>query len=55
MTRLGRLGRGVVWTLAALYFFGPFVAAILFTVHVPGTSGWSLSAYREIFHSGGNG
>jgi putative spermidine/putrescine transport system permease protein len=50
-----RLGRGLVWTLAVLYFFGPFVTALLFTVHVPGTSGWGLSAYREIFRTGGNG
>jgi putative spermidine/putrescine transport system permease protein len=51
----GRLGRGVVWLLAILYFFGPFAAAILFTFHVPGTSGWNASAYSEIFHTGGNG
>lgn len=51
----GRVGRGLVWTLAALYFFGPFATAILFTLHVPGTSGWGIGAYREIFRSGGNG
>lgn len=51
----GRIGRLVVWALAVLYFFGPFAATILFTFHVPGTSGWNASAYSEIFHNTGTG
>lgn len=51
----GRVGRGVVFGLAALYFFGPFLATILFTFHVPGTSGWNASAYTEILHPTGTG
>lgn len=42
------VGRWLILGLAALYFFGPLLAAIIFTVEKPG-GGVTLSAYGQIF------
>lgn len=44
----GRLGRWTVLAVAALYFIGPLVAAISFTLR-DAHGGISFSAYRDIF------
>jgi putative spermidine/putrescine transport system permease protein len=44
----GRLGRWVVLLVAAIYFIGPLLAAISFTVQDP-HGGITFSAYRQIF------
>jgi len=46
--RLGRIGDRVVLLLAAIYFFGPLVAAISYTLK-DNHGGISFAAYREIF------
>jgi putative spermidine/putrescine transport system permease protein len=45
---VGSLTRWAVLLGAAVYFFGPLLAAITFTVHAPG-KGFSLDAYSQIF------
>lgn len=49
----GKISRRVILAIAAIYFLGPLVAAISFTVQGP--HGLTLSAYREIFASPGQG
>lgn len=44
----GRLGRWAVLLVAAIYFIGPLLAAISFTVQDP-QGGITFSAYRQIF------
>ena len=44
--------RWLVLTVAAIYFIGPLLAAISFTVKKPG-GGVTLSAYRDIFNQPG--
>jgi putative spermidine/putrescine transport system permease protein len=44
----GSVARWVILTIAAIYFIGPLVAAISFTVQDP-HGGITFSAYREIF------
>lgn len=50
----GRAWRWVVLALAAIYFIGPLVAAISFTVK-DGHGGLTLSAYGQIFDNPGDG
>ena len=50
----GTIGRWAILLIAAIYFIGPLVAAISFTVKTPG-GGVSLGAYSEIFHAPPNG
>ncbi len=50
----GRVGRWIVLAVAAVYFVGPLVAAITFTVK-DGHGGVTLSAYRQIFQNPGDG
>jgi len=50
----GAAGRWIVLVVAAVYFIGPFLAALWFTVHRAG-HGVSFAAYKEIFKSGGIG
>ena len=52
--RRGRLGRWAVLAIAAVYFLGPLLAAISFTVQDP-RGGITFSAYGQIFDSPGNG
>jgi putative spermidine/putrescine transport system permease protein len=56
-SRRGRIrwGRGAVLLVAGLYFAVPMLASVFFTVHVPGSSGWSVSAYTGLFSAGGFG
>jgi len=51
--RGGTTLRWVVLALAAIYFIGPLLAAISFTVKKPG-GGITFSAYREIFDQPGD-
>jgi putative spermidine/putrescine transport system permease protein len=44
----GSIGRWVILTLAGIYFIGPLLAAISFTVQDP-HGGVTFSAYRQIF------
>ncbi|WP_375483706.1 ABC transporter permease [uncultured Jatrophihabitans sp.] len=50
----GQVGRRVVLLVAAVYFIGPLVAAISFTVQNP-HGGITFSAYRQIFTNPGDG
>ena len=50
----GRIGRWIVLAVAAVYFIGPLIAAITFTVK-DGHGGLTLSAYRQIFSNPGTG
>ncbi|WP_375499514.1 ABC transporter permease [uncultured Jatrophihabitans sp.] len=50
----GRLGRWLILLIAAIYFIGPLVAAISFTVQDP-HGGITFSAYRQIFNNPGTG
>ncbi|HEX2903515.1 MAG TPA: hypothetical protein VHO01_08670 [Jatrophihabitans sp.] len=55
--RSARGGRGLRWlilTVAAVYFIGPLLAAIAFTLR-DGHGGVSFAAYRDIFHNPGTG
>jgi ABC-type spermidine/putrescine transport system permease subunit II len=45
----GRLGRRIILLVAAVYFIGPLVAAISFTVQDHAHGGLTFSAYRAIF------
>jgi putative spermidine/putrescine transport system permease protein len=47
--RFSRVGDRVILTLAAIYFFGPLIAAIAYTLK-DNHGGVTLAAYREIFH-----
>jgi putative spermidine/putrescine transport system permease protein len=47
--RLGRVGDRIILAVAAIYFFGPLLAAIAYTLK-DNHGGVSLDAYREIFH-----
>ncbi|WP_248960980.1 ABC transporter permease [Sphaerisporangium perillae] len=47
-----RVWRGVVLTVAALYFLTPLLASFVFTVNDP-TAGFTLDAYQEIFSAEG--
>lgn len=50
----GRIGRWIVLTIAAIYFIGPLIAAISFTIEDP-HGGITFSAYGEIFRNPGTG
>ena len=52
--RRGRLGRWAVLAVAAIYFVGPLLAAISFTVQDP-HGGITFSAYGQIFTNPGSG
>jgi len=55
--RPARRGRGLRWfilAVAAIYFIGPLIAAIAFTLR-DGHGGISVAAYRDIFHNPGTG
>ncbi len=52
--RSGNVGRWVILLIAAIYFIGPLVAAISFTVQDP-HGGITFSAYRMIFAKPANG
>ncbi|MFJ2959986.1 ABC transporter permease [Streptomyces sp. NPDC087270] len=52
--RRPRLWRGVVGLVAALYFLGPMVFSVLFTVDVPG-QGLTFGSYRGILGAEGFG
>jgi putative spermidine/putrescine transport system permease protein len=47
--RIGRLGDRVILLVAAIYFFGPLLAAVAYTLR-DNNGGVTLDAYREIFH-----
>ncbi|SEG91198.1 putative spermidine/putrescine transport system permease protein [Actinacidiphila yanglinensis] len=47
-----RLWRGVVGLIAALYFLGPLLSSLLFTVDVPG-QGFTLGSYSGILGAAG--
>lgn len=47
-----RLWRGVVGLIAAVYFLGPMVFSVIFTVNVPG-EGFTLSSYSGILGAEG--
>jgi putative spermidine/putrescine transport system permease protein len=51
----GTVGRRVVLLLAAIYFIGPLVAAISFTLQGGSGGGLSVSAYTQIFTATGSG
>ena len=53
MPRAGAVGRWLVLAAAAVYFFGPLLAAISFTVKSTG-GGLTLAAHANIFASPGN-
>ncbi|MFE9614038.1 ABC transporter permease [Streptomyces sp. NPDC006012] len=50
--RRPRVWRGVVGLIAAVYFLGPLVASVIFTVDVPG-QGLTLNSYSGIFGAEG--
>lgn len=50
-----RPGRTVVLAVAAIYFFGPLLAALWFSVHAPRSHGIDFSAYKDIFQTSGIG
>ncbi|WP_327290424.1 ABC transporter permease [Streptomyces sp. NBC_01198] len=50
--RRPRLWRGVVGLIAVLYFLGPMVSSLIFTVDVPG-EGFTLSSYSGILGAEG--
>ena len=52
--RRPRVWRGVVGLIAAVYFLGPMVFSVIFTVDVPGR-GLTLSSYSGILGAGGFG
>ncbi|WP_037914090.1 ABC transporter permease [Actinacidiphila yeochonensis] len=52
--RRPRVWRGVVGLVAALYFLGPMVFSVIFTVDVPG-QGFTLSSYSGILDAPGFG
>lgn len=52
--RSGRLSRWVILTVAAIYFLGPLIAAVSFTVRDP-HGGVTFDAYRQIFQTPATG
>ena len=50
----GAVGRRIILAVAAIYFIGPLIAAISFTLKGP-NGGLSLSAYRQIFTANATG